>query len=236
MLKVVSLKICPFVQRVTAALEAKNIAYEVEYIDFDNPPEWFEELSPNRQLPLLITDSGTTLFESDANVEYIDDISDPLNADLTAEQRAIERARSYQATKYYLVQCGAMQSSDKDTLAERSKNLGCAFGRIESALGDGPYFTGESLGNVDIAWLPLLHRAAIIEDRTGYDFLAEYLKTKTWQSTLMKTGLAEKSVATDFIEAFSNFYLSDRTYLGRGEDCPVSAGSSYCSAAGSSCG
>ena len=33
MLKIVSFKICPFVQRVTAALAAKNIPFEIEYID-----------------------------------------------------------------------------------------------------------------------------------------------------------------------------------------------------------
>ena len=32
MIKLVSFKICPFVQRVTAALEVKKIPYEIEYI------------------------------------------------------------------------------------------------------------------------------------------------------------------------------------------------------------
>jgi glutathione S-transferase len=31
-MKIVSFKICPFVQRVTALLEAKNIEYKVEFI------------------------------------------------------------------------------------------------------------------------------------------------------------------------------------------------------------
>jgi len=36
MIKVVSFKICPFVQRVTAALEQKEIPYGIEYISLDN--------------------------------------------------------------------------------------------------------------------------------------------------------------------------------------------------------
>jgi glutathione S-transferase len=40
-MKVISFKICPFVQRVTALLEAKNIAYEIEYISLSNKPQWF---------------------------------------------------------------------------------------------------------------------------------------------------------------------------------------------------
>jgi len=136
MIKVISFKICPFVQRVTAALTAKDIPYEIEYISLDNPPAWFKEISPNLQVPLLITESETVLFESDAIVEYIEDHYGTFNSELTPEQRAKDRAWSYQATKNYLVQCGAMTSPDKDTLDQRTSNLRQAFGRIEGVLTD----------------------------------------------------------------------------------------------------
>jgi len=35
----------------------------------------------------------------------------------------------------------------------------------------------------------------------------------------MSSGFAEKSVAEDFEDAFTDFYLSDKTFLGGGEDC-----------------
>ncbi len=216
MIKIVSFKICPFVQRVAAALEARAIPYKVEHISLGNPPDWFSEVSPNAQVPLLITDSGTVLFESDAIVEYLDEVYGPMQNDISPEQHAIDRAWSYQASKHYLVQCSAMRSSDEDTLASRAQDLGKAFARVENVLEDGPYFHGQGPGNVDIAWLPLLHRAAIIEKYAGYDFLDEFPKVKAWQSALMATGLAEKSVSDDFEEEFSKFYLSDETYLGKG--------------------
>lgn len=223
MIKVVSFKICPFVQRVTGALEAKEIPYEIEYISLSEPPAWFHDVSPNGQVPLLITESGDTLFESDAIIEYLDDVHAPLQSDINAEQRAHDRAWSYQASKHYLVQCSAMQSASKEILSDRTDNLAKAFARAESVLEAGPFFRGDSIGNVDIAWLPLLHRASIIERRTGYDFLAGYPKAKLWQAELMKTGLAEKSVSPDFEDAFAAFYLSDRTYLGSGQDCRATA-------------
>ena len=40
-MKIVSFKICPFVQRVTALLETKGVDYEIEYIDLSNKPQWF---------------------------------------------------------------------------------------------------------------------------------------------------------------------------------------------------
>ena len=118
--------------------------------------------------------------------------------------------------KNYLVQCGAQRSADADILAERAGRLGKAFDRMEKQLGDTPYFSGNEIGMVDIAWLVLLHRACIVEQRSGYDFIGDRPKMKAWQDTLMRTGLPAKSVNEDFVEAFSDFYLSDQTYLGRG--------------------
>ena len=224
MIKVVSFKICPFVQRVTAALEARSLPYKVEYISLRNPPKWFSEVSPNAQVPLLITESGTVLFESDAIVEYLDEAHGPLRKGVSPEQHALDRAWSYQASKHYLVQCSAMQSSDEDTLFSHVQKLEKAFARVEKALENGPYFHGQSLGNVDIAWLPLLHRAAIVADRTDFDFLNKFPKVRAWQSALMKSGLAEKSVSGDFEEEFSSFYLSDETFLGRGEGSTATSG------------
>ncbi|OIQ48214.1 MAG: glutathione S-transferase [Gammaproteobacteria bacterium MedPE] len=215
MIKVISFKICPFVQRVTGLLEAKNIPYEIEFISLKDKPQWFLDLAPTGQVPVLVTESGDALFESDAIVEYIEEISEPLEKNVTPEQRAKDRAWSYQASKHYLVQCTSMRSSDEDTLLERTAKLGKAFEKAEAVLNDGPYFKGEQLSNVDIAWLPLLHRAAVIEEKSGYDFLAKYPKVKAWQAAVIETGLADKSVPADFIERFSEFYLAEETRLGQ---------------------
>lgn len=217
-MKIVSFKICPFVQRVTALLEAKGIAYDIEYISLSDKPQWFLEISPNGQVPILIIDGGQALFESDAIVEYLEEAYPALQPDIPPETRATNRAWSYLASKNYLVQCGAQRSPDKDVLRERSGKLGKAFDRVEKQLGETPYFGGDTIGMVDIAWLPLLHRASIVEQHSGYDFLGRRPRLKAWQQTLLGDDLAERSVAPDFRQAFSNFYLSDQTYLGRGDD------------------
>lgn len=218
MIKVVSFKICPFVQRVTALLEAKNLPYEIEYIQLKDKPQWFLDISPNGQVPVLITESGIALFESDAIVEYLEEVTAPLETHVSPEQRAIDRAWSYQGSKHYLAQCSTMRSADQPTLQQRLANLKKAFAKAEQQL-VGPFFKGDQLSNVDIAWLPLLHRAHIIKQHTCFDMLEALPKVQTWQQQLMETGLAEKSVADDFEEAFTGFYLSNETYLGAGQDC-----------------
>lgn len=241
MMKIISFKICPFVQRVTALLEAKNLPYELEYIQLKNKPQWFLDLSPTGQVPMLVTESGQALFESDAIVEYIEEISAPLEADVSPEQRATDRAWSYQASKHYLAQCSAMRSSDKETLLERRKNLAKAFAKAENIMAadpslQGDFFKGKQLSNVDIAWLPLLHRAHIIKQHTGFDFLQGFPKVQAWQEAIMKTGLAGRSVAKDFEQSFTDFYLSKQTYLGGSKQACLSGASAADNAcAASSC-
>ncbi len=224
MIKIVSLKICPFVQRVTALLEAKKIVYQVEYISLKDKPQWFLDISTNGQVPLLITEDGIALFESEAIVEYINEISPPLELDLSPAQKALDRAWGYMATKQYLPQCGAMRSANEDTFCERMSKLSKPFSKAEVALSEkaftkGHFFKGEGLSHVDIAWLPLLHRAKIIQERTGFDLFANKPKVQAWQNALAETGLYEASVDDDFELVFSNFYLSDETYLGKGMIC-----------------
>ncbi len=214
-MKIVSYKICPFVQRVAALLEAKKIPYQIEFISLRNKPKWFLDISPHGQVPVLITDEGLALFESDAIAEYLDEAFPALQPRLSPEEKAKNRAWSYLASKNYLVQCSAQRSADESTLEERSQKLRRAFDKIEKQLGGTPFFRGETVGMVDIAWLPLLHRAAVIEQRSGYDFIGERPNLKRWQKLLMGTGIAEASVAPDFEDAFSEFYLSDETFLGR---------------------
>ena len=63
MLKIISFKICPFVQRVTALLEAKGVPYQVDYISLSDKPDWFLALSPTGKVPLLVVDDETVLLD-----------------------------------------------------------------------------------------------------------------------------------------------------------------------------
>ncbi len=62
------------------------------------------------------------------------------------------------------------------------------------------------MSNVDIAWLPILYRAAIVKKHTNFDFLSGKPKIQAWQSNLLKTELAEKRYQKTL-----NSYLLDFT-------------------------
>jgi glutathione S-transferase len=72
-----SFKTCPWVQRAAIVLRAKNVPYEIVYIDRHNRPEWFRAISPHSKVPVLQIGEREALFESNAIAEYLDETGAP---------------------------------------------------------------------------------------------------------------------------------------------------------------
>ena len=213
MIEIISFKICPFVQHVTATLELRNIPYNITYIDLGNKPQWFLDISPNGQVPLLITENKKVLFESDAIIEYIEDKYGKLEPQQSPEDRAIDRAWAYLGSKNYMTQCGTMRSKTQEKFTLSHKKLLNAFAKIEEKLSTNhTFFKSHEIGIVDIAWLPLLHRAHIVKEQSGFDFFINFPKIQKWKVSLFRTGLMRRSVSKGFEKEFINFYLKN-TYL-----------------------
>lgn len=209
-MKIVSLKICPFVQRVTAALETRNIKYDIEYITLKDKPEWFLEVSPNGQVPIMITENREVLFESDAIIEYVNDEYGWLKKDINNIDKSKERAWSYLATKNYMNQCSLMRSKDFETFNDKISKFNKDLKKIEDKLNSNfLFFSGSFVSHVDISWLPILHRFSIIEKYTGYDFFKDFSKIKKWRDEILKLDIVKNSVSQDFEEIFVNFYINN---------------------------
>ena len=214
-MKIVSFKICPFVQRVIAVLELKQADYEVEYISLADKPDWFLKVSPHGQVPILLTEQGA-LFESGPIAEFVDEaFKEPQLHPTDPFLRARDRAWIELATTHYLVQCRTQRSPDAEQFDENRRTLSGAFSKIDAAFEGGPYFEGSKLSMVDAAWFVLLHRAHVIERCSGVDVLGDFPKLKQWQSKLLDVQALQKSAPAGFIDEFVNFYLHHGTYLGR---------------------
>src|SRR6266478_2091250 len=90
-LKLISHKLCPYVQRAVIALTEKGGAFERVDIDLANKPDWFLAISPLGKTPLLVV-GDHAIFESAVILEYLEETqekplhpADPLSR---AEHRA----------------------------------------------------------------------------------------------------------------------------------------------------
>ena len=211
-MKIISFKTCPFVQRATLVLEAKNLDYEIEYIELEKKPEWFLNLSPHGQVPILIADNKAVLFESEAIAEYLEELYPHKLHSEDPTQRAQDRAWAVLGPKSYPLLSKLKQAKDEKAFEEGKALLIKQLRKIEPLLQD-VYFRNK-LGWVDLAWIPLLYRIFLIEKEAGIDILKNLPKVKAWQLELVNLDLVKKSIAPDFKNCFYKRYITPTNYLG----------------------
>ena len=172
--KLVSFKLCPFVQRSVITLNEKGVPHELEYIDLSAKPQWFLELSPFGKVPLLVVDGQEALFESAVINEYLDETTpprrlmpeDPLRR---AHNRMwIEFGSALLADQYRLGIAPTEEEARRQLEVVREK-----VGRLEGELGRRPsapgepeprWWNGPDFSLVDAALAPFLQRARWIAD------------------------------------------------------------------------
>ena len=102
-LKLISHKLCPYVQRAVIALTEKGVAFERIDIDLANKPDWFLKISPLGKTPVLVV-GDHAIFESAVILEYLEETqASPLHpADALAPRRAsrLDRVRLGRAQRY----------------------------------------------------------------------------------------------------------------------------------------
>src|ERR1700754_5027116 len=90
-LKLISHKLCPYVQRAVIALTEKGVPFERIDIDLANKPDWFLKLSPLGKTPVLLV-GDHAIFESAVILEYLEETQagplHPSEALRRAEHRA----------------------------------------------------------------------------------------------------------------------------------------------------
>ncbi len=200
-LELISFKLCPFVQRAVIALKEKKSSFEITYIDINDPPDWFKEISPLGKVPLLKVDD-TVLFESAVISEYIDETSpgslhpdDPLQR---ARHRGwIEFASACLETLYTINTSGDQTAFDGavETMKGRLQ-------RIENALVEGPFFSGRHFSLVDAAFAPLLMRLDLLQRLTALDLVSATPKVAQWTELLLQRQSVEQSVVEEFPQIY----------------------------------
>jgi len=195
--KLISFKVCPFVQRSVILLKEKGVDYDIEFIDVYDPPEWFLKLSPTGKVPVLVIDD-TVLFESAVISEYLDEVYTPALHPSDPLKKAQNRAWIEYTSPLYMGTFNLIMATDKETvdstLEEFEKNLaGLASAKIQE-----PWFNGDNMSLVDIAVAPFFVRATFIKDHFGIDLLNKYSNLQTWSDKV----LAQQSVIDSTVEGF----------------------------------
>jgi len=192
-LKLISFKICPFVQRAVIALKLKEIEYDIEFIDLANPPEWFLKISPMGKVPVLLVDD-TVLFESAVIADYLDEEFDlelhPADPLVKAQQRALVEFGSAILMSQWQMCMAPDEAGYKEQLGNVQKQLQ----QLEGHLKDSPYFNGEHLSMIDVSFAPLMMRLDIIQRNFVGEIFDDRPKVKQWADNLLALQEVKDSV------------------------------------------
>lgn len=186
-------------------LRAKDIEFDVTYIDLQNKPDWFLEISPHGKVPVLKV-GDEILFESNAIAEYLDEVVPPR----LHPEDPLARAKNRAWTDYVPTFASAMSkihySKTKEDMEQALADAPEKLAKVEGALAgrgnDGPYFNGPDLALVDAAYAPFLQRYLFVDKVLKNHIIDDYPLTKAWAETLMADERVTGAVPDNFEEAF----------------------------------
>jgi glutathione S-transferase len=213
-----SFKTCPWVQRAAIVLRAKDIAYDIEYIDRDHRPAWFLAVSPHAKVPVLQIDGKEALFESNAIAEYLEEVAAPRLHPEDPIQRARNRAwTDYVPTIASAISNAAYSDSEQD-FTTRSAKIADPFAKLEDALAkrgnDGPYFNGPKLSLVDAAYAPFLQRYTFMDRVRPLGVIEKYPRLKAWRDALLEAPAVRASTVPEIEQAWQENLVARGRWLG----------------------
>lgn len=210
---IISFALCPFVQRSIITMNYKNVPYEVKYIDLDNKPNWFLEMSPLGKVPVLKVDNEI-LFESAVINEYIDEISEGSLLPTAPLQKAKDRAYielgSAALVNYYQTAAAKNIDDYEKHKVSLEKNLTSILNQHQ-----GPYFRGEQLSLIDTSIIPLLQRINLTKNLQADLNLSDehHMKLNQWLETALSLPAVKNSVLESFESDYDQYLIKHESYI-----------------------
>lgn len=201
--KLCSFKTCPWVQRAAIVLRAKNIPYDIEYIERDHRPDWFLAVSPHGKVPVLLIDGRDAIFESNAIAEFLDETEGPRLHPADALTRARNRAWTDYVPTFASAISNTMYADTEEEFTANAKRIADPFTKLEEALtkqNTGPYFNGAAFSLVDAAYAPFLQRYTFTERLRPIGLLNGRPRLAAWRDALLATPAVQASTVSN-IEA-----------------------------------
>ncbi len=213
-LKLISHKLCPYVQRAVIALTEKGVGFERIDIDLANKPDWFLALSPLGKTPVLqVGDSA--IFESAVILEYLEETEPKPLHPADALTRAEHRGWIEFGSSVLNDIAGFYAAPDEATFKAKSSQLELRFARLEIRVAASPWFDGDRFSLVDAVFGPVFRYFDVFDEIADFGILSGKPKLTQWRQSLAARPSVRSAVSADYpalLHAFiarRNSWLSD---------------------------
>jgi glutathione S-transferase len=211
-LKLISHKLCPYVQRAVIALTEKGVAFERIDIDLANKPDWFLKISPLGRTPVLVV-GDRAIFESAVILEYLEETqakplhpADPL---IRAEHRAWIEFGSVVLNDI----AGFYAAPDDATFRAKTILLEQRFARLEARVVGAPWLDGERFSLVDAVFGPVFRYFDVFDDIADFGILAGKPKLERWRQSLAARPSVRSAVSGDYPALLRDFIERRKSWL-----------------------
>jgi glutathione S-transferase len=211
-LKLISHKLCPYVQRAVIALTEKGVAFERVDIDLANKPGWFLAISPLGKTPVLQV-GVTAIFESAVILEYLEETeakplhpADPL-------RRAEHRGWIEFGSSVLNDIAGFYAATDEATFKAKASQLEARFARLEARVAAAPWFDGESFSLVDAVFGPVFRYFDVFDEIGDFAILADKPKLARWRNSLAARPSVRSAVSADYPALLRDFIDRRNSWL-----------------------
>ncbi|MDH5182153.1 MAG: glutathione S-transferase family protein [Gammaproteobacteria bacterium] len=209
-LTLVSFNLCPYVQRSVIALKEKGMDYAVEYVDLYDKPDWFLQISPFGNVPVLKV-GDQVLFESAVITEYLDEIAAPRLHPEDPLQKAIHRAWIEVISAGLVDAYKLMIANSEEEAIAAVHSVQEKFTRLEGRLADGEYFASEKFSLVDAAAAPMMQRLQWCEDIKPLGIFDNHSRVAQWRDALLARPSVIDSVLPDIVDIFVEYIKGNRS-------------------------
>jgi glutathione S-transferase len=211
-LKLISHRLCPYVQRAVIALTERGVPFERIDIDLANKPDWFLAISPLGKTPVLQV-GHRAIFESAVILEYLEDTqpkplhpADPLTR---AEHRAWIEFGSTVLSDI----AGFYAAPDQASLAARTAQLQQRFARLETRVAASPWFDGAEFSLVDAVFGPVFRYFDVFDTIADFGILAGKPKIAGWRKALAARPSVRAAVSADYPVLLRDFLNRRNSWL-----------------------
>ena len=211
-LKLISHKLCPYVQRAVIVLTEKGVAFQRVDIDLANKPDWFLAISPLGKTPVLQV-GVSAIFESAVILEYLEETearplrpADPL-------RRAEHRGWIEFGSSVLNDIAGFYAARDEATFKSKASQLETRFARLEVRVAAAPWFDGESFSLVDAVFAPVFRYFDVFDEIGDFGILADKPKLARWRRSLAARPAVRSAVSADYPALLRDFIDRRNSWL-----------------------
>ena len=211
-LKLISHKLCPYVQRAVIALTEKGVAFERVDIDLAHKPDWFLGISPLGKTPVLLV-GDVPIFESAVILEYLEETQPkplhPADALVRAEHRGWIEFGSAVLSDI----AGFYAAPDDATFKAKAAQLEGKFARLEARIEVAPWFDGETFALVDAVFGPVFRYFDVFDEIGDFGILSGKPKLARWRKALATRPSVRSAVSTDYPVLLRDFIERRNSWL-----------------------